>query len=69
MTFFDILNKNPETLAFLSTQGGLNLFREAEESLDPTDEHFDFSLWAKAVKKQMVQSLERRNKSKIGTKP
>lgn len=65
---FDIINSHEPTLALASVQGTVCMFRETEESLDPTDDQFDFSLWSKAVKKQMVEALERRNKSKVGTK-
>ncbi|MGK7930204.1 MAG: hypothetical protein AB4041_02065 [Microcystaceae cyanobacterium] len=65
---FDIVNTNEPALVLATTQGSIHLFRETEDSLDPTNEQFDFSLWAKAVKKQMVDSLERRNKSNVGTK-
>jgi hypothetical protein len=66
---FDIVNTNEQALALATPQGStINLFRETEEFLDPTNDQFDFSLWAREVKKQMVDSLQRRNKSKVGTK-
>lgn len=68
MQSFDVIQDRQEAISLSSIQATLVVFRENESSLNPTDDQFDFSLWAQAVKKQMVESLQRRNKGNIGTK-
>ncbi len=68
MQSFDIIHDSHETFSYLTREEVSVAFRERDSSPNPTDDHFDFSLWAKAVKKQMVESLQRRNKGNIGTK-
>ncbi|MGK7944905.1 MAG: hypothetical protein AB4058_10600 [Microcystaceae cyanobacterium] len=65
----NIVNNSEEALVLATAQGStVHLFRETEDTLDPTKDQFDFSLWAKAVKKQMVDSLQRRNQDNVGTR-
>jgi hypothetical protein len=40
------------------------LYSTVKKSINPKDETFDFSLWSKAVRKQMIQTLEK----KLGSK-
>ncbi len=68
MQYFNILPENDSRFSLIPKQESLPLLTDKRVSLTPTDDHFDFTLWARAVRKQMVESLQRRQQNHIGTK-